>query len=1050
MNGEVQLIVSSGSTGYIPYGTWDTNNIWSGQTSWNVNAVGVVGSVPPYSVFTVGTILNGPGIGGNVETCVVTSFNTMTGDITTDVGLDYSNLIPSPTSILLSIETFTNTTKQFFLDLYANESISQNWKFQDLNNFTSQGAFSREFRIPYTDNNQLALGALFDVNVNAGEQNYFHYKLPAEIRVDTLPIASGYLRVRKVYRQLNKINEIELAFYAETPDLVRNIGDKTLADIAALNDLTEQINYDNVTTGNANRIWTLCDRGQRWSEGGEINTRSVMNTSYPVYASDLTPAINWRWLFHKIIEEAGFEFVGSTLDNILVDYWMPWCNSVSLKTSATGNQFLYTAQNSTTFTNPDGQFNLFLADTVVFDNNGDYNNSTYIYTAPAAGQFTFGVLLHTYTTIANSIQVASSINGATPIVNAEMFVPLNNNDISTTFTLTLNAGDTVQIYLLEYSPTTTIYNGSYLSLVSTNLYFGVDMLYALNAPNTKQIDFITDVIKMHNCAIVPDRAIPNRVYIVPQNSYLGSGATLDWTGKLDISKDITLSSTVDLQKARFQFTYSAGEDYLSKQYKNVNRIYGDYEAIGYRINPNTQPSDFAIGDQKVQLVTQSTPCGPINGTNKIIPQFLNDSQQFIAPGMKCLYESGTVSIVLFDDGGAGSTVTSISTLNHYSTTYPSIYDYDLNWSPEVPPYNITGSPYNNLFNLYWRSYMNALYSQDARIMEAYFALDLSDIYSFKFSDKVWIQDSWWRILEISDYKIGMFESTKVTLLKFLDDQEDCTATPSNVSYSGHVQFIDADGNPTDPTQDCCRRYGYSWDETNGVCWANIAPNERPNIGISGRPTQPASIPSAVQNRSVINSVLSGNDITVAVGNRSMLAVGNTMELTKDVAGSNLLGKNTYTNLPGIHIGGGWKDGTSASSEKGWSQHGIVMLHRKESWLTSGTNFAYYIEGVAGEYIELPNDTVWSALLNVTVIDAGNNYYTGQFSLAMQKVGGVAAVSALTAINQINNTAYTFTVGVNVAINTAQHRLYLNVAGGGAFPANLITTASIQYQQSKIS
>jgi len=1049
MNGEVQLIVSSGSTGYIPYGTWETNNIWSGQTSWNVNAVGVGGSVPPYSVFTVGTILNGPGIGGNVETCVVTSFNTITGDITTDVGLDYSNLIPSPTSILLSIETFTDTTKQLFLDLFENESISQNWKFQDLNNFTSQGAFSREFRIPYTDNNQLALGALFDVNVNAGEQNYFHYKLPAEIRVDTLPIASGYLRVRKVYRQLNKINEIELAFYAETPDLVRNIGDKTLADIAALDELNEQINYDNVTTGNANRIWTLCDRGQRWSEGGEVNTRSVMNTSYPVYASDLTPAISWRWLFHKIIEEAGFEFVGSTLDSILGDYWMPWCNSQSLNTSATGNQFLFTAQNSVV----GGSFPGFVIpipfDTILFDNNGNFDNVTGTYTAPSAGQFTFGFRLDCTMGDENGVFLHANINGAGFVVApfASFDLPIGVNLISYVQTFTLNQGDTIQFGV---SGLLTVEINSALSLISTNVYFNVDMLYALNAPNAKQIDFITDVIKMHNCAIVPDRAIPNRVYIVPQNSYLGSGATLDWTGKLDVSKDITLSSTVDLQKARFQFTYSAGEDYLSKQYRNVNRIYGDYEAIGYRINPNIEPSDFAIGDQKVQLVTQSTPCGPINGTNKIIPQFLNDSQQFVAPGMKCLYESGAVNIVVFDDGGAGSTLTAIPTLNHYSTTYPSIDDYDLNWSPEVPPYNITGSPYNNLFNLYWRSYMNSLYSQEARIMEAYFALDLSDIYSFKFSDKVWIQDSWWRILEISDYKIGMFESTKVTLLKFLDDQEDCTATPSTVSYSGHVQFIDADGNPTDPTQDCCTRYGYSWDETNGVCWANVAPNERPSIGISGRPTQPATIPSAVQNRAVTNSVLSGSDINIALGNRSMLAVGNTMELTKDVAGSNLLGKNTYTNLPGIHIGGGWKDGTSASNEKGWSQHGIVMLHRKESWLTSGSNFAYYIEGKTGEYLELANDTVWSALLNVTVIDAGNNYYTGQFSFAMRKVGGVASVSALTAINQINNTSYTFTVGVNVTANTAQHRLYLNVAGGGTFPANLITTASIQYQQSKIS
>jgi hypothetical protein len=160
------------------------------------------------------------------------------------------------------------SSTEYYLDLFENESISQNWKFQDLSNFTAQGAFSREFRIPMSDNNIKAIGPLFDTNSEQGAENYFFYKLPAEIRVDTLPIATGYLRVRKVYKQMNRINEVEVAFYAETPDLVRTIGEKKLSDIAALADLNEVVNYANVTTETADRIWTLCDRGQKWSNDG--------------------------------------------------------------------------------------------------------------------------------------------------------------------------------------------------------------------------------------------------------------------------------------------------------------------------------------------------------------------------------------------------------------------------------------------------------------------------------------------------------------------------------------------------------------------------------------------------------------------------------------------------------------------------------------------------------------------------------------------------------------------------------------------------------------
>jgi hypothetical protein len=540
------------------------------------------------------------------------------------------------------------------------------------------------------------------------------------------------------------------------------------------------------------------------------------------------------------------------------------------------------------------------------------------------------------------------------------------------------------------------------------------------------------------------------VQIVPQNSYLGSGNLLDWTSKLDTSKDITISSTVDLQKAKFQFTYSAGEDALSKQYKNVNRIYGDYEVVGYTVNPDIESSDFAIGDQSIKLVTQSTPCSPVNGTDIIMPMFINEQLQFVNPGMRCLYYAGTFDGFVYDDGAATVVQGGIRLLNHYNVINPDLYDFDLNWAPEVPPYGITTNPYNNLFNLYWRTYMNALYSPDARIMEASFALDLKDILTFQFSDKIWIENCYWRILEINDYKVGMQESTSVKLIKFLEDVEDCSATPSTISVNGEVNFVDGNGDPVDATQDCCTRYGYNWDESTAICWATIPSGGRPNTNVGGTTTNPAPrvTKTAQQTRSITNSVINGDTVTIEIGNRDMLAVGNTLELYKNVQGSNLLGKNVYTNLPGMHLGGGFRDGSSYI-EKGWAQSGTVILHRKDSYAAAGNAF-YYIEGVTNEHIELPNDTLWSCLLNVTIWDTNaGTYATGQYSFAMTKIAGVAAVSAITALNTVNTTAFTFTVGVNVAV-PAKHRLFLTVGGGGTFPVNIITTASLQYQQSKIS
>jgi hypothetical protein len=218
----------------------------------------------------------------------------------------------------------TTDSSEYYLDLFENESISQNWRYTDLNNFTSLGAFSREFRVPYTDRNQLALGALFDVNYDGGINNYFHYKLPSEIRVDTLPIAKGYVRVRKVYQQQGKINEIELAFYAETPDLFKTIGEKKLADLTDLPNLNEVVKFDNVTTTTTERIWSIMDRGQLWSEQGQPGTRRISDSTTPLFAVDLTPAVRWDYLLEQIIADAGFELEASSLLTILAGYYMPW------------------------------------------------------------------------------------------------------------------------------------------------------------------------------------------------------------------------------------------------------------------------------------------------------------------------------------------------------------------------------------------------------------------------------------------------------------------------------------------------------------------------------------------------------------------------------------------------------------------------------------------------------------------------------------------------------------------------------------------------------
>lgn len=1044
MNGEVQLIVNS----EVPTAI---NSVSNDPTYVGIGALSrlIVTSRPEIAALTTGDQLTIMNAAGNSVVKTLNSNPVIDSPVPGQTRLNFGGTWAQDYSAAAGGYFMLTIGGETYLDLFENESISQNWKFQDLNNFTAQGSFSREFRVPFSATNQLALGALFDVNVDAGASNYFHYKLPAEIRVDTLPIATGYVRVRKIYKQQNRINEVELAFYAETPDLVRNIGEKKLADIEELTSLNESVKYAIVTDPNANRIWTILDRGQKWSDNEEANTRPLQDPDAPVFPADLTPAVNWWFLFSNIVKEAGFELVGGTIEGILSTYWMPWCNSRFLQGSDTSGGFAFRAENTAPVP---CAFNDIAWNSEIFDNDGNYDPTTYTFTAPASGRYFFNFNFIVQVAGASARVFVQAIKNGTnnyPIIDVQFF----SGDTPWAFSdsQVLEAGDTLTWYTYAQGiGTAQFVIGSSISLAVANLNYDQSIYYELNAPDMKQIDFVTDVIKMHNCAIVADKAIPSRIYIVPQNSYLGSGNILDWTDKLDISKDITIGSTVDLQKGKFQFTYTAGEDILSKQYKNVERVYGDYEAVGYTVNPDIAPSDFAIGDQKISLVTRSTPSGVVNGSGYVMPMFLNEQVQFVAPGPRCLFEAGDVQLQLYRETVSVPSLTSVPVLNNYSTVYANLDDVDLNFAPEVPPHFIYSNPYNNLFNLYWRTYMNALYSPDARMMEASFALSLKDILTFQFSDKVWIQDSYWRILEVTDYKVGDVESTKVKLLKFLEDSEDCASTPASVAINGEVNFEDAGGNPVSPTQDCCSRYGYTWDEVNGVCWAFIPTGDRPNSVTSGSSTNPSPRVTKAQlrNAAVVNSVINGDAVTIENGNQNMVAVGERLALTKNVNGSNLLGKNVTTNLPGMHVGGGYRAGNPASTINGWAQFGQFALHRYPTISASGQVENLYIEGIAGEYINMPDDTLWSCLLNVTIKDNTGASETSLLHFTLEKVGGLAAASAISTISTIGSIgSNVFTFGIDTTTNTDEHRINVTFTGG-TYPDAFVINTSLQYQQNK--
>jgi len=964
----------------------------------------------------------------------------------------------------------------YLLDLFENESISLTFRFQDAGKLETQGSFTRSFRIPTSPRNIEAFGALWNVNTDSVD---FRRKLDAVLSVDTIPVSVGHIQINKVYTRAGEIHEIELTFYAETPDLATALGDKKLSDILALDDLDVEVNYANVTDPGSDMIFTLLDRGQKWSEEGATGTRPVFNPSRPVWPADLTPAVKAKFLFDNIMTEAGFSWSGwdgsTVLDDALNTYWMPFLN-----------------QQFTVFDNAqdDALFQLGLDDDVqvsnsstpytptfeeVFDN--DNNVASSIFTAPFTGYYRFQLWVRVNVSFNNDLN-SISYNLALRNPSTNFFYYFSDSisqpvglgiqsSSRTTPDIFLNTGDEVRFQLfgvggadftLYGDPSYDVQSGTGWRLLSTSgpLSNG-DLLTYQNAPDYKQIDFVRDILKMHNAVIVPDRNIPNKLYIEPMNTFVGTGDIIDWTNKLDVSKDIEIAPTNELLARVNHLTYKAGAEYASQQYVKLGRIYGDYKVEGYVVNPTDVQNDFALGEMKVELTLSSTPCYEIAGTAIIIPKFISDSGDFVNPGPRLLFNAGmATSVQLYDDVTEAAIPTSIPVLNHFSVIYPDLDDEDLNFAPEDTIYPINQQPYNNLFNNYYRSTFNELYARDARIMTAYFYLQLSDILSFSFADQIFIKDAYWRIIEISGYNVGERDVTQVKLMKIVTPELDCAYTPVSITLGGLVNFEDEEGNPGN-SEECCVRYGYQW--IDGRCWSVTRPGAGSNpqrmsmgaqgFGYAGQSTQmPDAFISMTSGSDIsqdsVFSMALGQNIRVEGGNQNVIAVGDTLRLMGENGGAQMFGKNVIANNPGWHLGGGWEE----MNIQGRAQAGTIILAGSGDFTNNSTEIELFVEGITDNRINLIDGTTWNAVLNVIQheIDAGavTNVHNAIFMVGIYKDGAISKATAVETVS-VDGSSGTLELEVDLT-NTAEHRFKLTLTGAGHPHNNCYITARLDYVQ----
>tara|TARA_R110001592_G_scaffold101583_2_gene287437 strand:+ start:1245 stop:3962 length:2718 start_codon:yes stop_codon:yes gene_type:complete len=337
---------------------------------------------------------------------------------------------------------------------------------------------------------------------------------------------------------------------------------------------------------------------------------------------------------------------------------------------------------------------------------------------------------------------------------------------------------------------------------SLDLSFNTQTILPGSSLNIKQflpdmdcLKFFKGLINMFNLYVKPVTGQPNKLLIEPLNDfYNGSNNSINWTEKLDYSKDIKVTPTINFASKEYSFEFLDDKDFFNSQYQeDVTRQYGSKSVMS--------GSQFSKGETKIKLPFSNKLLAKIPTTNLIVPR--NFQVKTDDDGVsEVVSKRGKSFVVQIKKGNVGTM--EAGNWNHVnessSTTARTEYPYvghldDIN-SPtfdlqfEIPDfvyYDITaGTNYttNNLY-IYHERFIRELLNRNGKMLTCSLGLNSTDINQLDFGNLVNIDGVVYRLQKIENYNSSDDNSTKAELIRLIQGEgiQTYTTTISADLYS---------------------------------------------------------------------------------------------------------------------------------------------------------------------------------------------------------------------------------------------------------------------------
>ncbi len=679
---------------------------------------------------------------------------------------------------------------------------------------------SKTITLPNTANNASVFKQLFviqkDNTVNGFDPNV---KVVAFLQNGAANMLTGYFQLMSITTVEGK-TMYEGVMYSDEKNLFSQMGDKFISgNTSSTDDVELETGTTQVVVGYSATEYgkTVANNFVASSrEGGLFIMDSGTNTtssSYPYYNvpyQNLRMALKFKHIWDKIFAKYNTTysstFINSTFFKSMV--YLDTHKTANLTTTQYNN--LLASVSLTANTSYATGLNVIVFNNEIQDTGGRYNNGTGVYIANSKRDYTIstnaqirGRIIFTSAYVSSGTTVNVSItlrcykNGVATGITAAVIQPINipvgsyligdsieyNLSSPANYIIPLDTSfDASPTDTIDIRVTSTLLTGGIPATAQTSvLYSSTAIFKPLNnslsegdvynkntvpASQHKQKDFIIDILRMFNLYLLWDGV---NYIIEPRDTFYTLGQTLDWTDKVDRSKDIKIQPVGQLNWKQLQYKFAVDKDFYSDQYNtNYKQAYGSLN-----VNNNNE----FVKDNKTVELKFAPPLSVSEAANYPKLQHIYKLNNGVAEPIDGLprfgYWAGWV-----EETSASHSISGIGASNNYDG-YLFVGEFNNPTNPTLsvlfgPPrevyyqtFGVLGITTNDTYNIYHKNEIENQVSVNAKIYSAYIMLSPIDINNLRLYDLVVVDGVKFIISKISDYNTTQPQPTMVELIQFI-------------------------------------------------------------------------------------------------------------------------------------------------------------------------------------------------------------------------------------------------------------------------------------------